>query len=82
MTDTILKKWIKTRKGKKALIVASRTSYGISVGWSMCRNDDKFDIDIAHSIAYNRILHPMPVPRSILNEYEKMGERALRYFKA
>lgn len=82
MPDTILKKWIKTKKGRKGLVVGTVLNGSIKVGWSLCHRTDKFDKDLAHDLAFGRILNKKSdaPPESIASAVVHMEDRCQRYF--
>lgn len=53
------------------------------IGWSLCAKGDKFDKDLAFKIAYNRAIigSKVQIPFRLRPLYDKISERALKYYK-
>jgi len=85
MPDNILKKWIKTKKGCKGLVIGTVVNDEIRVGWSLCHRVDNFDRDLAKTLAVGRVFTdtklPLSKPDSIASEIDHMKDRCVRYFK-
>ena len=82
-----IKQYIRrNRNGKKrtkvGLFLARRVNGVPNVLWSLCKKDDKFDLNEAVRVAENQ-LHPVDrkVPPGIKKDYDRFVSRAERYFK-
>ena len=75
----MLVKYVRNKKKKKigVLVATGRDQ----VGWSLCRKTEKFDSNKGIDIAMIRTKSDEKPASSISKEYDKMVERAERYYK-
>ena len=82
MTPVTIKQYVRDQHGHpRGLVLAAGPN---EIGWSLCHKSDKFDKELGEYIAFNRALSGSrkPVPHSIQDDYERMKDRAKRYFKS
>ena len=73
-------------RSPKGVFIAVRDSNMkdvVSIGWSLCHKNDKYDKARAEQIAYNRALKysTVAIPQSICMELDNFVSRCERYFK-
>jgi hypothetical protein len=80
-------KYVRTRRGSRVgVVLATKLKTGIvGVGWSLCatRFGDEFNPEHAFNIAFGRAKSyggVDEIPRSVLNDYKIIVDRAARYF--
>jgi hypothetical protein len=82
--------YVKNEHGHRKGIVCATSKFGI--GWSLCHNNDIFDKNLALKIAEGRARKleklseeeeevTIKIPESITNIFDKMVDRADRYYK-
>jgi hypothetical protein len=84
--------YVKDKHGHLKGVVCATSNIGI--GWSLCRKEDKFDKDFGIRIAEGRAKKiekiseeiedsfiNIEVPPSITDQFDKMVERAEKYYK-
>lgn len=64
-------------------LVSVKTDDGFTIGFSLCRKEDKFDKLRSFDIAYNRAIigTNVDIPKSIRNEVYEFVNRCERYYK-
>jgi hypothetical protein len=83
--ENLLKKYIRNKNGqRRGVIVANKNG----TGFSLCRKGDKYNeataIDIAilrANLDHNDKGFLFEVPNSIFNDFERMEQRRVKYFK-
>lgn len=85
MITTTLFQYIRTNKGRrKGILVSGKDSEGlVSIGWSLCSKQDKFDLNKAYLIAEGRMdrgLDLDKVPHSISKNVDQFIDRCKRYY--
>jgi len=80
-TKNILIEYLKNKHGQIVGCVAA-TGKGM-VGWSKCNSKDSFDKSMALTIAFGRAAKnsKTEIPFTVRPYFDKMVERAGRYFK-
>jgi len=88
MKDTSLVQFVRDRDGQpRGLVVATVIDDKIRLGWSYTNTKagDRFNKEKAYRIAFgraeNRWGHQVKMPHNVKKVYEKMTDRAVRYFK-
>ena len=88
MKDTSLVQFVRDRDGQpRGLVVATVIDDKIRLGWSYANTKagDRFNKEKAYSIAFgraeNRWGNQVEMPHRVKKVYEKMTDRAVRYFK-
>lgn len=81
----MLKKYVRKNNQKVGMLVAVPFDDGVvCIGWSKVNTKyDKFDREIAFSLAFTRAVldTDLPVPLSIESQYYKFVNRVARYYK-
>jgi len=88
MKDTSLVQFVRDRDGQpRGIVVATVIDNKICIGWSYTNTKagDRFDKEKAYRIAFGRAENRWGVnvtmPHRVTKVYEKMTDRAIRYFK-
>ena len=88
MKDNSLVQFVRDRDGQpRGLVVATVIDDKIRLGWSYTNTKagDRFNKEKAHKIAFGRAEHRwgscVNMPHLVKKVYEKMTDRAVRYFK-
>ena len=86
MKDTSLVQFVRDRDGQpRGLVVATVIDDKIRLGWSYANTKagDRFNKEKAYKIAFGRAENrwATQMPHRVKKVYEKMTDRAVRYFK-
>lgn len=88
MKDTTLTQFVRDRNGQpRGLVVATVIDNAVRLGWSYThiKAGDRFNKERAYIIAFGRAENGwgtnVQVPHKVSKVYEKMTNRAVKYFK-
>ena len=86
MKDTSLVQFVRDRDGQpRGLVIATVIDDKIRLGWSYANTKagDRFNKEKAYKIAFGRAENRWgtQMPHRVKKAYEKMTDRAVRYFK-